>query len=317
MVRPTLHSTIEALRRTLRSAEVSPEQLHSVLLVGGASRMPLVSQLVGAELGRPVAVDAHPKHAVALGAAQLAAAAIAPPAPPAPPPAPSAPPPAPPAPPPAPPAVPPAVLPAAAPRTPVPATAVPYAPPSPTLAGRAAVPPRQPDPDDPTSLHGGRVHRSGSLGRRRLLLVAAGAAVLVFTTAGIALAVRGGAETPPPSPSPTSASPTPSPTGEPSPTADPTGQTDAPPPPPPPPPPTTSHPSTPTPSGSPSAIPTAEVPDVRDFECLYAQGFLIERGFEVETIGPPEGATEPNVTSQYPAPGSSVPAGSNVRIYCA
>ncbi|MQA61530.1 MAG: Hsp70 family protein [Actinophytocola sp.] len=75
MVRPTLHSTIEALRRALRSASVSPEQLHSVLLVGGSSRMPLVSQLVGAELGRPVAVDAHPKHAVALGAAWLAGGA--------------------------------------------------------------------------------------------------------------------------------------------------------------------------------------------------------------------------------------------------
>jgi molecular chaperone DnaK len=72
MVRPALHSTIEALRRALRSAGVGPEQLHSVLLVGGSSRMPLVAQLVGAELGRPVAVDAHPKHAVALGAAWLA-----------------------------------------------------------------------------------------------------------------------------------------------------------------------------------------------------------------------------------------------------
>ncbi|MFS8521398.1 MAG: Hsp70 family protein [Micromonosporaceae bacterium] len=69
MIRPALHSTIEALRRALRSARVEPEQLHSVLLVGGSSRIPLVAQLVGAELGRPVAVDAHPKHAVALGAA--------------------------------------------------------------------------------------------------------------------------------------------------------------------------------------------------------------------------------------------------------
>src|SRR5690606_28090011 len=50
MVRPALHSTIEALRRALRSADVTPEQLHSVLLVGGSSRMPLVAQLVGAEL---------------------------------------------------------------------------------------------------------------------------------------------------------------------------------------------------------------------------------------------------------------------------
>ncbi|GAA5106574.1 Hsp70 family protein [Haloechinothrix salitolerans] len=75
MVRPALYSSIEALRRALRSADVTPEQLHSVLLVGGSSRMPLVAQLVGAELGRPVAVDAHPKHAIAIGAAWLASAA--------------------------------------------------------------------------------------------------------------------------------------------------------------------------------------------------------------------------------------------------
>ncbi|GAA5115503.1 Hsp70 family protein [Haloechinothrix salitolerans] len=90
-VRPMLHGTIEALRRALESAHVAANDLHSVLLVGGASRMPLVSQLVGSELGRPVAVDAHPKHAVAIGASWLAAGALAPPrqwqAPAAPPPA--------------------------------------------------------------------------------------------------------------------------------------------------------------------------------------------------------------------------------------
>jgi molecular chaperone DnaK len=72
MLRPALYDTIEALQRAIRSAGVEPEQLHSVLLIGGSSRMPLVAQLVGAELGRPVAVDAHPKHAVALGAAWVA-----------------------------------------------------------------------------------------------------------------------------------------------------------------------------------------------------------------------------------------------------
>jgi sugar (pentulose or hexulose) kinase len=70
-----LYESIEALRRALRSAGVTPEQLHAVLLVGGSSRMPIVSQLVGAELGRPVAVDAHPKHAIALGAAWVASGA--------------------------------------------------------------------------------------------------------------------------------------------------------------------------------------------------------------------------------------------------
>ena len=72
MVRPALLESIGALRRTLDSAQVTAEQLHAVLLVGGSSRMPIVSQLVGAELGRPVVVDAHPKHAIALGAAIVA-----------------------------------------------------------------------------------------------------------------------------------------------------------------------------------------------------------------------------------------------------
>jgi actin-like ATPase involved in cell morphogenesis len=77
MVRPALSDSIEALKRAIRSAGVTPEDLDTVLLVGGSSRMPIVSQLVAAELGRPVAADAHPKHAVALGAAFVASAAPA------------------------------------------------------------------------------------------------------------------------------------------------------------------------------------------------------------------------------------------------
>jgi molecular chaperone DnaK len=72
MVRPSLYDSIEAMRRALRSAGVDASELAAVLLVGGSSRMPLVAQLVGGELGQPVAVDAHPKHSVALGAAWLA-----------------------------------------------------------------------------------------------------------------------------------------------------------------------------------------------------------------------------------------------------
>ena len=40
-----------------------------MLLVGGSSRIPLVAQLVSEQLGRPVAVDADPKNAIAKGAA--------------------------------------------------------------------------------------------------------------------------------------------------------------------------------------------------------------------------------------------------------
>ena len=74
MVRPALGATIASLRRALGSASVEPGQLATVLLVGGSSRIPLVSQLVSAELGRPTSVDAHPKHAVVLGAAAPAPA---------------------------------------------------------------------------------------------------------------------------------------------------------------------------------------------------------------------------------------------------
>ena len=72
MIRSQVVETVEALRRALRSAEVDPADLDAVLLVGGSSRVPLVAQLVSAELGRPVAVDADPKAAIALGAAVFA-----------------------------------------------------------------------------------------------------------------------------------------------------------------------------------------------------------------------------------------------------
>jgi molecular chaperone DnaK len=72
MIRPHIEHTVEALRRALRSANVTPDDLDAVLLVGGSSRVPLVAQLVSAELGRPVAIDADPKAAIALGAALCA-----------------------------------------------------------------------------------------------------------------------------------------------------------------------------------------------------------------------------------------------------
>ena len=74
MIRPTLVDTIEALQRSLTSGGVETGQLKSILLVGGSSRIPLVGQMLVTALRRPVAIDVHPKHAVALGAARLAAA---------------------------------------------------------------------------------------------------------------------------------------------------------------------------------------------------------------------------------------------------
>ena len=69
MITPALGRTVEGLQRALTSAGITANDLRAVLLVGGSSRIPLVAQLVTGAIGRPVAVDTHPKHAVALGAA--------------------------------------------------------------------------------------------------------------------------------------------------------------------------------------------------------------------------------------------------------
>jgi molecular chaperone DnaK len=77
MIRPALQESVEALRREIRSAGFAPRVLSEVLLMGGSSRMPVVAQMVGADLERTVTVDANPKHAVALGAAWQAGNTLA------------------------------------------------------------------------------------------------------------------------------------------------------------------------------------------------------------------------------------------------
>lgn len=74
MVRPRIHETIAALGRATRSAGLEYGGIDRILLVGGSSRIPLVAEMVREETGRPVAVDAHPKHTMALGAAYVAEA---------------------------------------------------------------------------------------------------------------------------------------------------------------------------------------------------------------------------------------------------
>ncbi len=80
LIRPSLVDSVGAMHRAVKSAGITWDDVSKVLLVGGSSRVPLISQMVSSELGRPVAVDAHPKHAVALGAA-FAASSHAPLAP--------------------------------------------------------------------------------------------------------------------------------------------------------------------------------------------------------------------------------------------
>ncbi|CAM4283996.1 Hsp70 family protein [Kibdelosporangium persicum] len=73
LIKERVLGTVGVFGQVVRRAGVDPAKLHGVLLVGGSSRIPLVRQLLSAELGIRVAVDAHPKYTVSLGAAIAAA----------------------------------------------------------------------------------------------------------------------------------------------------------------------------------------------------------------------------------------------------
>lgn len=73
MVRPVVASALETVEQTISSAGLVPADLDAILLVGGSSRIPLVAQMVGTYFDTDIVVDAHPKHAVAAGAATFAA----------------------------------------------------------------------------------------------------------------------------------------------------------------------------------------------------------------------------------------------------
>jgi YVTN family beta-propeller protein len=73
MIRAPIESTIGTLVRAVHSARIDVQQLSAVLLVGGSSRIPLIERMIADETGRPTVADAHPKYAVALGAAMVAA----------------------------------------------------------------------------------------------------------------------------------------------------------------------------------------------------------------------------------------------------
>ncbi len=72
MIDGSVEQTIDALEDALDAADVTPEQLESVLLIGGSSRIPLVTQRLSERLDRPTAIDADPKSSIALGAARTA-----------------------------------------------------------------------------------------------------------------------------------------------------------------------------------------------------------------------------------------------------
>ena len=69
MIRPRIRETVDALERAVGSAGLSMADVGRILLVGGTSRIPLIGEMLREATGRPVALDAHPKFAIASGAA--------------------------------------------------------------------------------------------------------------------------------------------------------------------------------------------------------------------------------------------------------
>ncbi len=164
LIGPALSETVDALHRSLRSADVRPESLSAIVLVGGSSRIPLVGELLHRTFGAPTALDTHPKHDVALGAVRNLAATT--PVPAAQPSARVAPPPE-------------------SPATPSPATASPVPPSTASTAPGTEIA-DAPPPLAPAGAPGGR-----GGGRRRPLLIGVAAAVVIgAVVTGVALANR-------------------------------------------------------------------------------------------------------------------------------
>ena len=69
LIEPLLAKTLTCLDQSLTDAKLQATQIDKVVLVGGATRTPLVHRLLQDRLGRPVHAEIEPDLAVAMGAA--------------------------------------------------------------------------------------------------------------------------------------------------------------------------------------------------------------------------------------------------------
>jgi molecular chaperone DnaK len=73
LIRPLLERTLDSVHRALTDAGKRPEEVDEILLVGGATRTPLVSALLEEKTGLTPRQELHPDLCVAFGAGVLAA----------------------------------------------------------------------------------------------------------------------------------------------------------------------------------------------------------------------------------------------------
>ncbi len=64
-----LDSTLEPIRKALKDANLTKDDIDKVLLVGGSTRMPKVAELIKNELGKEASKNVNPDEVVAMGAA--------------------------------------------------------------------------------------------------------------------------------------------------------------------------------------------------------------------------------------------------------
>ena len=69
MVETLVKKTLLACRRSLRDADLTKEQVHDVVMVGGSTRMPIIREKVGTFFGIKPRVNIDPDKVVAIGAA--------------------------------------------------------------------------------------------------------------------------------------------------------------------------------------------------------------------------------------------------------
>ncbi len=73
LIDPAIGRTIDTLDVAVSTTGLEMESIDRILLVGGSTRVPLVAARLAAATQRPIMSDAHPKHAMALGAAAFGA----------------------------------------------------------------------------------------------------------------------------------------------------------------------------------------------------------------------------------------------------
>jgi molecular chaperone DnaK len=76
LIRPLLDETMEAIDRALSDANLKPEDLDRIILVGGSTRIPLIRQMIEDHLGQAPIDGVQPDLCVALGAALQAGVLI-------------------------------------------------------------------------------------------------------------------------------------------------------------------------------------------------------------------------------------------------